>query len=70
MPRKEPIKLNEFLYLVPERQQVRLIFDGLFVTGTQEAVSFVANSDINGRDVTRVNAADDCLEVWVRDEND
>lgn len=25
MPRKEPIKLNEFLYLVPEEQNVMLI---------------------------------------------
>lgn len=70
MPRKEPIKLNEFLSLVPEEQAIRLVFDGLSVIGTQEGVSSIANSDINLRDVIKVSAFAEYLEVWVRDEND
>lgn len=68
MPRKEPIKLNEFLYLVPEEQPIRIVFDGLSVIGTQEAVSTIANNDINLRDVIKVSAFAEYLEVWVRDE--
>lgn len=67
MPRKEPIKLNEFLFLVDEEQNVRLMFDGMFVDGTQEAISCIANSDVNNMHVVNVAAEDGCLKVWVKD---
>lgn len=70
MPRKEPIKFNEFIALVPEEQAIRLVFDGLSVMGTQEGISSIANSDINLRDVIKVSAFAEYLEVWVRDEID
>ena len=70
MPRKEPIKLNEFLCLVPEEQNVMLIFSDLSVVGTQDAISSVANSEINNSRVVNVEAADSVLKVWVEcDEN-
>lgn len=65
MPRKEPIKLNEFLYLVPEEQNVMLIFSDLSVVGTEAAISCIANSDVNNSRVTSVEATDDLLKVWV-----
>lgn len=69
MPRKETLKLGEFLYLVPDNQNVMLMFSGLFVEGTQEAISCIANSDINGMSVCNVEAIDGYLKVWVKDEN-
>ena len=70
MPRKEPIKLNEFLYLVPEEQNVMLIFSDLSVVGTQDAISCIANSEINNSRVVNTEAVDSVLKVWVEyDEN-
>lgn len=68
MPKKENLKLGEFLYLVPEEQAVRLMFGGLEVTGTQDAVSTIANSEVNNMRVVNVEAADGFLKVWVEDE--
>lgn len=65
MPRKEPIKLNEFLYLVPEEQNVMLTFSNLSVAGTQDAISCFANSEINNSRVVNVEAFDSVLKVWV-----
>lgn len=70
MPRKEPIKLNEFLFLVDEEQNVRLMFCDLFVEGTQEAVSCIANDEVNNMHVVNVAAEDGCLKVWVKDYED
>ena len=70
MPRKEPIKLNEFLSLVPEEQNVMLIFSDLSVVGTREAVSSIANSEVNNSRVVNTEAVDSVLKVWVEyDEN-
>ena len=71
MPRKEPIKFNEFIALVPEEQNVMLIFSDLSVVGTQDAISCFANNDVNNSRVTGVEAADDLLKVWIDyDEDD
>ena len=69
MPRKEALRLNEFLYLIPEEQKVRLLFCGLEVEGTQDAVSTIANNVVNNMIVINVEAEDGCLKVWVKDEN-
>lgn len=65
MPRKEPIKLNEFLYLVPEEQNVMLIFSDLSVVGTQDAISCFVNSEVNNSRVVNTEAVDNVLKVWV-----
>lgn len=65
MPRKEPIKLNEFLFLVPEEQNVMLIFSGLSVVGTQDAIACIANSEINNSRVVNTEAVDSVLKVWI-----
>ena len=67
MPRKEPMKLGEFWYLIPEEQMVILMFDELEVIGTQEAISCIANSDVNGMDVVNVRSEDGYLKVQVKD---
>lgn len=69
MPKKENLKLGEFFYLVPEEQRMRVMFGGLMVEGTQDAVSTIANSDVNNMAVVNVEAADGFLKVWVEDEN-
>ena len=70
MPRKEPIKLNEFLYLVPEEQEVMLIFSHLSVVGTQDAISCIVTREINNSRVVNTEAVDSALKVWVEyDEN-
>ena len=68
MPRKENLKLGEFFYLVPEEQNMRLLFAGLMVEGTQDAVSTIANSEVNAMTVVNVEAEDGFLKVWVEDE--
>ena len=71
MPRKEPIRLNEFLFLVPEEQNVMLIFSDLSVAGTQDAISCFANSEINNSRVVNAEAVDSVLKVWIDyDEDD
>ena len=65
MPRKEPIKLNEFISLVPEEQNVMLIFSDLSVVGTQEAISCIVNSEINNSRVVNTEAVDSVLKVRV-----
>jgi hypothetical protein len=65
MPRKEPIKLNEFLSLVPEEQNVMLIFSDLSVVGTQDSISCFANSEVNNSRVVNTEAVDSVLKVWV-----
>ena len=71
MTRKEPIKLNEFLYLVSENQNVMLMFSDLSVVGTEDAISCIANSNANNSRVTGVEASDDLLKVWIEyDEDD
>lgn len=67
MSRKEPIKFNEFIALVPEEQPIRLTFDGLSVEGTQEAISCITNSHVNTMHVVEVSAEADVLKVWVKD---
>lgn len=68
MPRKENLKLGEFFYLVPEEQHMRVMFGGLEVTGTQDAVSTIANSEVNNMRVVNVEATDGFLKVWVEDD--
>lgn len=65
MPRKEPIKFNEFIALVPEEQNVMLIFSNMFVTGTQDAISCCASNDVNNSRVVNAEAVDSVLKVWV-----
>lgn len=69
MPRKENMKLGEFFYLIPEEQKMRLLFGDLEVTGTQDSISSITSSEINGMTVCSVEAEDGCLKVWVKDEN-
>ena len=69
MPRKERVKLGEFFYLVPEEQHMRVMFGGLMVEGTQDAVSTIANSEVNNMAVVNIEAVDGFLKVWVEDEN-
>ena len=69
MPKKENMKLGEFFYLVPEEQNMRLLFDGLMVEGTQDAISTITNSEVNSMTVINVEAEDGYLKVWVKDEN-
>ena len=67
MSRKECLKLGELWILVPEEQNVRLMFAGLMVEGTQDAVSTIANSEVNAMIVVNVEAEDGFLKVWVED---
>lgn len=69
MPRKEALKFSEFLYHVDDEQKLMVLFCGLEVTGTQEAISCIANDDLNNMMVVGVGAEDDCLKVWVKDGN-
>ena len=69
MPKHENMPLGQFLNLVPEEQQMRLMFAGLMVEGTQDAVSTIANSDVNNMAVVNVEAEEGFLKVWVKDEN-
>ena len=69
MPRKEAMKLGEFFYLVPEDQQMRLLFLDFMVEGTQDSISTLANEEVNSMIVSAVEAEDGFLKVWVKDEN-
>lgn len=69
MPKKEPLKLGEFFYLIPEEQNMRLLFDGLEVSGTQDAISCISNSEVNSMTVYSVEAYDGYLKVFVRDDD-
>lgn len=69
MPRKESLKLGEFWGIIPEEQNVRLMFVGLMVDGTQASVSTLANEEVNAMTVVNVEAEDGWLKVWVEDEN-
>lgn len=69
MPRKENMKLGEFFYLIPEEQNMRLLFSGLEVSGTQDSIACIANSEINSMVVINVEAEGGFLKVCVKDEN-
>ena len=72
MPRTESLKLGEFMYLIPDEQQMTLYIVSLedhMVTGKAESVGYVTNSNVNNRNVIRVEALDNILKVWVEDEN-
>ena len=70
MPRKEILTLAELLYLVPEEQNVRVIFYGLEVSGTRPSVSTFVSKDVNNGRVVGVEAAGDELKVWIEGEFD
>lgn len=67
--RKEPMKLGEFLYLIPEEQNVRIMFSELMVEGTQDSISCFANAEVNNMLVCNVEAENSILKVWLKDEN-
>ena len=67
MPKKQTVRLGEFWSLIPEDQNVRLMFAGLMVEGTQDAVSTLANEEVNNMTVLNVEAEDGFLKVWVED---
>lgn len=69
MPKHENMPLGQFFYLIPEEQKMRIMFAGLMVEGTQDAVSTIANSDVNNMAVVNVEAEEGFLKVWVEDEN-
>lgn len=69
MPKKENMKLGEFFYLVPEEQEMRLMFLDLKVEGTQDSISCLSNAEVNSMIVSAVEAEDGFLKVWVKDEN-
>lgn len=67
--RKEPMRLGEFLYLIPEEQNVRIMLCELMVEGTQDSISCFANAEVNNMIVCNVEAENSILKVWLKDEN-
>ena len=66
MNRRNPIKLGEFFYLVPENQSMQILLPGgLAVEGEQDALSCVINKETNNLLVSNVEAMEDKLLVWL-----
>lgn len=63
------MKLDDFYHLIPDEQKMRLLFLDLMVEGTQDSIACIANEEINNMTVINVEAEDNFLKVWVKDEN-
>lgn len=69
MAEVRPITLDELFSLIPDEQVVQIVFCGLKVEGTQEALVCITNQETNDMAVVDVEAADDKVVVWLKDKS-
>lgn len=67
--RSSPLTLDELFDLVPEEQEMQIVFCGLKVEGTQEALACITNQETNDMTVVNVEAADNKVIVWLNDKS-
>lgn len=62
------MKLIDFLQLVPDTQEMHLVFDGFEVHGMEDALGCMLGEDIYKGIVIDVKAEGDVLKVWAKEE--
>ena len=62
------MKLVDLCKLVPEQQQMRLIYSEFEVLGTVDALSCMVNREVDECKVINLEAENDTLKVWVENE--
>ena len=64
------MKFTDFLDRVPEAQEMQVVFEGLEVSGQQEAIACMLDGDVYNGVVTEVEAEENVLKVWVKESNE
>lgn len=63
------MKFVDLCKLVPEQQQMHLIYSELEVFGTADALSCMVNKEVDECKVINLEAENDTVKVWVTNEN-
>ena len=66
--RNKPMKLKDFLRIVPESQKIWLCYEVFIVEADNEAMSAVLSESVYNGVVGSVEADSDLLKVWVKEE--
>ena len=61
--------LNDFLDLVDDVQNMQLVYEGFSLNGKKEVIGYLLNEDVYKGTVFAVEAEDDVLKVFVKEDN-
>lgn len=61
------MKFIDLLKLLPETQEVHLIFGDLGILGTEDSLGCLLNEDAFLAEVINIEAEDNKLKVWVKE---
>lgn len=62
------MKLDDFLDLVSDSQDMRLIYEGFVLMGKKEAIGCMLSEDVYNGIVYAVEAKDEDLKVFVKED--
>ena len=62
------MKFRELSKLVPEAQDVHLIYSSFELFGGMDALSCMVNKEIDECEVVNIEAENDALKVWVENK--
>ena len=62
------MKLIELLQLIPDKQEMQIVYDGFMVQGEEESLGCMLCEDAYKGIVTDVEAEDNVLKVWTKEE--
>lgn len=60
------MKFTELLRLLPETQEIHLIYGDLGILGTEDSLECLLNEDAFLAEVINIEAEDNKLKVWVK----
>lgn len=61
------MKFIDLFNLIPETQEIHLIFDDCGILGTMSAMECLLNNDAFNAKVINVEAEDNRLKVWIKE---
>lgn len=62
------MKFVELLRLLPETQEIHLIYGDLGILGTEDSMGCLLNEEACNAKVVNIEAEDNKLKVWVEEE--
>lgn len=64
------MKFIELLRLLPETQEIHLIFGDYGILGTEDAMGCLLNDESFNAKVVNIEAEDNKLKVWLKEETE
>ena len=61
------MRLIDFLQLVPDTQEMQLVYEGFMLKGAEDSLRCMLGEDIYNGIVTDVEAEDGLLKVWAKE---